>query len=369
MRIVTNGKVSIYPTGIPGRVLLYHKLLQVENLLIELKNLHHATDRNNVADVNALNNKISNARDEYIAALKHCASIIQPNTRTDAPFFHLFKMFLERTCENDHTVLPQFKYSQIYAHTLEWLVLSGEKKNMFQIIGGMDGMWDFIGQRSEQAISINQGYRSILSETMDEQPTSFSLAFISEKNLEIQKLLSVSRDIDGSDANLETFKQAKAKYDSSATIKDSFGGNIVGMASVTYLLVNLLLSNAFKATYHAYRKGVGPWIAKSLGIPEYSALTTPSPPQVELSISEGQGGTVIYSIRDNGIGMTNDMLYNLFSAKRSFSVFGRYAVSGGKSMHLVPYMLDFLNAELHAKSEIGKGTSFDIILPKKLEFN
>ncbi len=70
------------------------------------------------------------------------------------------------------------------------------------------------------------------------------------------------------------------------------------------------------------------------------------------------------SIEDNGIGMTEDELSNLFSIHKTVSSLGTNNEKGtGLGLMLCKEMLDINNGEIDVKSSKGKGTKFIIHLP------
>lgn len=89
-----------------------------------------------------------------------------------------------------------------------------------------------------------------------------------------------------------------------------------------------------------------------------------------------EGGTIhitaleedeqLFKIRvsDTGIGMTTDQLNDLFLLKKEKSQRGTAGEKGtGLGMHLVKELVELNKGIISAASELGKGTSFDLVLP------
>lgn len=369
MRIAMNGRVSVYPTRLPPRILLHHRLCETEKQIVGLGRQYAATDRLDFGAVNRLYSCTGAVRNDFINALKGTAGLIQPGTSTDAPFFKLFKLFIEGVYENDHTVLPQFKYLQIYFNALDRQLSSGKESQMSPT-GGMGGLWRLIGQQSSRAVHNIRSYNCMLSESMDEFTKKFNIARMVREILSVQRKLSIAHFADefyGNSSAAEVYQKAQDQVKDRVIFTGGFKGAVEGVSSIIYQLLQLLLSNSFKATFLRQGRSLS-LIAERSGVLEYSSLRELPPPRVEVSLNEAPGSRVSIKIKDNGIGMTNEMLRQLLSAERPFNAFGTYTISGGKSMQLVPYMMDYVG-ELHGTSEIGKGTTWEILLPVKQAFN
>jgi hypothetical protein len=351
-------------------VKLHHMLCKVEADIDSLGKTYRKTNRLDYPAVDSLYQRTVEVRDDFISALKGCAALIQPNTGTDTPFFRVYKPFLESVYENDHTVLPQFKYMQIYFYSLEYQVSSGKEREMGPT-GGMAGLWRFIGERTVHASETIRSYNCMLSESLDESMKTFNLERMVQSILNIQKTSFIVNYVNshgGKKNNMEIYRMAKRKVNKDATFTSSFNGQIEGIRSIVYQLLHLLLSNSFKATFAAEWHSLGRIIAERTGLAEYSSLPDLPPPRIAVSVSEAQGDKVAIRIADNGIGMTNARLYQLLSAEKPFSAFSAYAISGGRSMQVVPYMMDYVG-DLHGSSAIGEGTTWEILIPKKQAFN
>ena len=383
MHVEMNGKVSVYPTGRPPYVEVYHRLKGIERQLITFKREFDKTSTFNFAAAQASANRADNIRGEYIEALQACSSNINGWHSSKDKFYEILKIFVERTASNDHTVLPFFTYLVEYKHRVE-RAASREGGSPVPF-GSFDEFKQFISDRAEEAIRSCSSYLCMLSESMDSVLKNVNLGQLVSKVFEVQKKVYLLKSYNNHlDLNLPREKRDELKKNllentlpfeySSVTFKDNYGGTIVGFEPLLHILPMFLITNALKATTIAHDCQVqdgslGEYLARGSNEQAYGKIPLIASPKVEVAISEESRDKISITISDNGIGMPKQMLYDLLTFKSSNTLFRRYTESGGACMHLIGHILDFANGELHAESEIGQGTTFKIILPKKLEFN
>lgn len=81
---------------------------------------------------------------------------------------------------------------------------------------------------------------------------------------------------------------------------------------------------------------------------------------VQISLEENE---LILSIKDNGIGISEEDLEHLF--QRFFRAKNAVNIQGtGLGLHIVSRYIDLLNGNISVKSELGNGTEFEIIIPR-----
>ena len=85
------------------------------------------------------------------------------------------------------------------------------------------------------------------------------------------------------------------------------------------------------------------------------------------SSSAGAHGSILFEVRDTGIGMTEEQLENVFEEFKQASDDTTSKFGGtGLGLSITKVLVGMMGGELTAKSEIGKGSVFSILLPKKI---
>ena len=92
---------------------------------------------------------------------------------------------------------------------------------------------------------------------------------------------------------------------------------------------------------------------------------TPEGGQIRIEALEDVNNQLKIRVADTGIGMEKDKINDLFLLKKDKSEDGTSGEKGtGLGLHLVKELVKLNNGIISVVSEIGKGTSFDILLPK-----
>ncbi len=87
--------------------------------------------------------------------------------------------------------------------------------------------------------------------------------------------------------------------------------------------------------------------------------------QVNLTAFEENGKQVKIRVSDTGIGMEKDKMNDLFLLKKYKSEKGTSGEKGtGLGLHLVKELVELNKGVISAISDLGKGTSFDVVLPR-----
>jgi signal transduction histidine kinase len=76
-----------------------------------------------------------------------------------------------------------------------------------------------------------------------------------------------------------------------------------------------------------------------------------------------QGKNIVLSISDNGHGMSQDQIKDLFNMQKGLSSGTRGEVGFGLGLNLAKSYADKIKVEITVKSEIGKGTTFTLNIP------
>jgi two-component system phosphate regulon sensor histidine kinase PhoR len=94
---------------------------------------------------------------------------------------------------------------------------------------------------------------------------------------------------------------------------------------------------------------------------------SPESPHIALvtrSLPEG----VSITVADHGLGMTKDQVSRIFEKFYRVPTGNRHDVKGfGLGLSYVKKMIDEHHGQIHVESELGKGSSFEVILPYKQE--
>jgi len=385
MHVEMNGKVSVYPTGRPPYVEVYHRLKGIKRNLVIFKREFDKTGPRDLEGNAASTNKANDLRSQYMGALNACSGSINGWHSSKDKFYEILRIFLERTAANDHTVLPFYTYMVDYKNRLDGEILGQDLVTPF---GPLENYRKFIGDRVDEAIASCRSYLCMLSESMDSGLKEVRLGQLLSNVFEVQKKLFILKSYEEHypSFNLPAKKRIKLcrnlaenvlpREYSGVTFKDNYGGSVVGFEPLLHILPMFLITNAMKATTLAYDNQVKPdggsfgkYLARRSKEPTYEKIPIIVKPKIEVAINEENKEKISITISDNGIGMSKQMLYDLLTFKSQKTVFGKYTESGGACMHLIGHILDFAGGELHAESEIGQGSTFKIMLPKKLEFN
>ena len=177
-------------------------------------------------------------------------------------------------------------------------------------------------------------------------------------------LLSIINDIlDMSKIEAGKMELFQAEYDVSSMINDTVFLNMIKYESkpIAFILnvdenvpaelygdelrikqiLNNLLSNAFKYTHEG---------------------------EVELSLAakfSGETVTLVFSVRDTGQGMTGEQLGKLFDEYSRFNLGSNKVTEGtGLGMGITRNLVQLMNGEIFAESELGKGSLFTVRLPQ-----
>ncbi len=95
---------------------------------------------------------------------------------------------------------------------------------------------------------------------------------------------------------------------------------------------------------------------------------TPENPQITVSTADVKGG-IEFSVSDNGIGMSKDVLKYIFEKFYRVHTGNLHDVKGfGLGLSYVKAMVDAHQGKVAVKSELGKGSIFTVFLPEKQNF-
>lgn len=95
---------------------------------------------------------------------------------------------------------------------------------------------------------------------------------------------------------------------------------------------------------------------------------TPENPQITISTADVKGG-IEFSVSDNGIGMSKDVLKYIFEKFYRVHTGNLHDVKGfGLGLSYVKAMVDAHQGKVSVKSELGKGSTFTVFLPEKQNF-
>jgi len=86
--------------------------------------------------------------------------------------------------------------------------------------------------------------------------------------------------------------------------------------------------------------------------------------QVTLEVQRLKGNRLQFSVHDNGVGMSDDALSNLFKpfVQAESSTTRRFGGTG-LGLSIVKKLVDLIDGSIHVESNVGQGTSFSVTLP------
>ena len=79
--------------------------------------------------------------------------------------------------------------------------------------------------------------------------------------------------------------------------------------------------------------------------------------------AEKKTDTVVLSVKDEGVGMSNEQIKELQAQQQSSSAGTAGEKGTGLGLYLVQELLQKINARLEVSSEKGKGSTFSIVIP------
>ena len=83
-------------------------------------------------------------------------------------------------------------------------------------------------------------------------------------------------------------------------------------------------------------------------------------PFISITVRD-EGSKIIITTSDNGIGMDQETVDKIFTM---FFRVNRTIEGTGLGLHILKRAIEKLNGEVDVESELGKGTTFQITLPK-----
>lgn len=86
--------------------------------------------------------------------------------------------------------------------------------------------------------------------------------------------------------------------------------------------------------------------------------------QVTLEVQKLKGNRLKFAVHDNGVGMSEDALANLFKpfVQAESSTTRRFGGTG-LGLSIVKKLVDLMDGSIHVESNVGQGTSFSVTLP------
>lgn len=90
---------------------------------------------------------------------------------------------------------------------------------------------------------------------------------------------------------------------------------------------------------------------------------------VELNISKGSENSLMFEVKDNGVGISADKLdkvFDPFMQAEETNTYNRQFGGAGLGLAICKQLAIDLNGELSVTSKLGEGTSFKLILPKQI---
>ena len=91
---------------------------------------------------------------------------------------------------------------------------------------------------------------------------------------------------------------------------------------------------------------------------------TPEGGSVRVSAEE-QENKILLSVKDNGIGMSEEQISTLFTLDKDKSTEGTAGERGtGLGMHLVQQLVMKLEGTIKVDSDIDRGSTFEVVLPQ-----
>ncbi len=85
---------------------------------------------------------------------------------------------------------------------------------------------------------------------------------------------------------------------------------------------------------------------------------------ITIEAKAGEGGTLEFSVKDTGIGISKSDQNHVFEKFwRSEDFHTRESNGTGLGLYIASKLAEIMQAELHVTSELGQGTSFSITLP------
>jgi len=148
-------------------------------------------------------------------------------------------------------------------------------------------------------------------------------------------------------------------------VDENLPANLIGDSLRIKQILNNLLSNAFKYT----DSGKVTLSVSTEPIPLISYLSDHlMNNQVKWLGHEREGVTLLLSVRDTGIGMTEDQLDKLFEEYARFNIKKNLTIEGtGLGLTITKRLVNLMDGSISVESEPNKGTNFIVKLPQEIE--
>ena len=123
-----------------------------------------------------------------------------------------------------------------------------------------------------------------------------------------------------------------------------------------------IISKIEKGTFAYFDKGMIATVIRN--ITNNAIKFTEDKGNIKLSTKNNES-SIIVSISDNGIGISQDNIRKLFNANKQFTTSGTSGEKGtGLGLAICKEFVVINNGEINVKSELNKGTQFEFTLPK-----
>jgi len=366
---------------------IFHRLSGIKDRLEKLKCDFETVDRYDGKALHRLRDETFEIKGAYKATLVYCSDQLNGKNafkHKNSDFQDMLHIFLKRTATNDHTILPYMNSFTWYFIEIDSSTRGGNSKQIACKQLGSNAtdkdIWNLTLRRLDEAIYICEGYLCLLASTMDRAVKSFNVGEEIRKIIDTQRLVSMLKCHDSIEDKFQTgdyLYRLEAEHKNIRVI-DNYGGDITNFKPIFDLLTTFTVTNAIKATFIAsycqrygergnnfvtYGRGGFGEAVLPINSDKYANLPVISEPRITVTINDRlKDVSVIFE--DNGIGVSNQDIYNMYTRNSNFAVFGKFTASTGSCMPLVPHMMNFMGSTLHAKGEIGKGASFEYIFPK-----
>jgi hypothetical protein len=379
-----NGGVTITPTKRQTTVEIYHRLSTVRERLGELQQAFDKADRCDPENLVKLRDKNMQIRDDYVKILRLCsdgaraASVDAKNDR----LYEVLYLFLKRTAANDHTILPHIDYFNWYFLLAERFVKQGNKDFQVDALGNADNLWNVTKLRLKDGIDACEGYLCMLASSMDTSLKKVNIGEIAASIVETCRQVSLVKSMEVAPYemyNQEFFSELQAAHQN-VKVLDNYKGTVTNFAPLLNIIFTCTTTNAFKASFIAsaqqkydadnflnpMNRGFNSKVNQEFLKKYERKVPQIDRPEISVLISEKDKNTVSVAFTDNGIGIPKEDLHNLFAFQSTICIFSNYTCSSGSTMQLIPHLLDFTGITLHANSAIGKGASFEYLIPKEI---
>ena len=237
--------------------------------------------------------------------------------------------------------------------------LKNSKEELSKLIIQKDKLFSIIAHDLRSPFSGLLGFSELLLEDFNNISTSEKILYISNINSSLKNLLSL---ID----NLLTWARLnldKVSHEPKIISLDSIINSVFRSLAIVAKNKNIILKNNVSSNYNSY---ADPDMIETIirNLVSNAIKYTNENGEVSINIAD-KGNNITVSVGDNGLGMSPEMINNLFKDGTQETTNGTNGEAGtGLGLLICKEFVEMNNGKIWVESKLGKGSKFYFTLPK-----